>query len=151
MLPDSVSPKRPAACALSLNTYEVVAYIGTARASVWRIRLFLTCVYLYGFKFIVAHFCDPFIHFIYRFIGLRTAERPAQSDTEPGAPAAVHSTESEVETDQFREEIVHIFPTFLVGLYDYITQRTLCQLLSEKNAKKFAVFSLKITVKSRPV
>jgi len=73
------------------------------------------------------------------FIGLSDCVRlsgSAQSDTEPCAPASVHSTESVVETDQFREEIVHIFPTFLVGLYDYITERTLCQLLFGKKCKK---------------
>lgn len=87
------------------------------------------------------------------FIGLSDCVRlsgSAQSDTEPGAPASVHSTESVVETDQFREEIVHIFPTFLVGLYDYITERTLCQLLFGKNAKKSAVFFVENNSKQPP-
>ena len=34
MFPGSVSAKRPAAVAESLNTYDVVAYMGTALASV---------------------------------------------------------------------------------------------------------------------
>lgn len=67
---------------------------------------------------------------------MRTVERLRTVRYRAGCPASVHSTESVVETDQFREEIVHIFPTFLVGLYDYITERTLCQLLFGKKCKK---------------